>query len=477
MDELEICAMSAVQMAEAVKKKAVSPVEITEAVLNRIERLNSKVNAYCTVAAESARKQARDAEEMVLWGSELGPLHGVPVSIKDAILTRGIRTTAGSQIYRDFIPEQNAIVVERLKAAGAIIIGKTNMCEFGWLALTYNTLFGETRNPWNLECSSGGSSGGAAAAVALHMGPIAIGSDAGGSIRVPSSFCGVFGLKPTFGLVPQYPGFPGWETSFPGWAHLLHTGPITNTVGDAALALGVIGGRDDRDPRSLPLTGLRYQSSLGQGLKGLKLAWSKDLGHVTVDPEVIRITEQAARVFSSLGAEVEEADPGVTFPEAEFSMVIGVRMATVLQDKMEKWHDYMDPALVRFLEMSKEKSAIEFNQSCLELLKYEEKIRPFFEKYDLLLTPSVAVPPFQFGGRGAREIAGQKVSPLNWTSLLCPFNITGQPAASVPCGWTDDGLPVGLQIVGRRLDDALVLKAAAAFEQVLPWADKQSPIE
>ena len=177
------------------------------------------------------------------------------------------------------------------------------------------------------------------------MGPIAIGSDAGGSIRVPSSFCGVFGLKPTFGLVPQYPGFPGWETSFPGWAHLLHTGPITNTVEDAALALEIIGGRDDRDPRSLPLTGLRYLSSLGQGVKGLKLAWSKDLGHVTVSPEVIRITEQAARVFSSLGAEVEEADPGVIFPEADFSVVIGVRMATVLQDKMEKWRDYIDPAL------------------------------------------------------------------------------------------------------------------------------------
>ena len=476
MDEHEICAMSAVQMAEEVRKKSVSPVEITEAVLNRIGRLNPRVNAYCTVAEESAMQQAKDAEAEVMRGLELGPLHGVPVSIKDSIHTRGIRTTAGSKIYEKYVPEQDATVVKRLKEAGAIIIGKTNMCEFGWLALTYNALFGETRNPWNLEYASGGSSGGGAAAVALHMGPLAIGTDAGGSIRIPSSFCGVFGIKPTFGLVPNYPDFPGWETSLLAWAHLVHTGPIANTVGDAALALEVIGGRDDRDPRSLPVTGLRYPLSSGQDLKGLKIGWSKYLGNVTVDPEVLRVTEEATKVFSSLGATVEEADPGVIFPEAEFSMVIGVQMAAAFKDKMEEWRDRIDPALVRFLDRSTEKSAIEFNQACLELLKHEHGIQPFFEKYDLLLTPAAAVPPFQFGGRGAREVAGQKVSPLNWTAFLCPFNITGQPAASVPCGWTDDGLPVGLQIVGRRLDDATVLKAAAAFEDASPWTGKKLPI-
>jgi len=475
MSELEICSLSAVQMAEAVKKKNLSPVEITEAVLNRIERLNPVVNAYCTVAGESARRQAKDAEAEVMRGSVLGLLHGVPVSIKDAILTRDIRTTAGSKIYEDFVPEHDAIVVERLKAAGAVITGKTNMHEIGWLALTYNVLFGETRNPWNLEYASGGSSGGAAAAVALHLGPIAIGSDAGGSIRVPGSFCGVFGLKPTFGMVPQYPDFPGWVTSFAAGT-LLHTGPITNTVEDAALALEVIGGRDDRDPSSLPLSNLSYLPLSETSLKGLKIAWSRDLGHVTVEPEVASVAEKATKVFAFLGAEVEEADPVAVFPEGAFSTVIGVRLATVLEDKMEQWREQMDPALIRFIDRSKEKSAIEFNQACLEFLKYKEAVRPFFEKYDLLLTPAVAVSPFKLGERGVREIAGQKVSPLNWMAFVCPFNITGQPAASIPCGWTEQGLPVGLQIVGKRLDEATVFKAAHTFEQAYPWTDRKPPI-
>ncbi|MBI2287476.1 MAG: amidase, partial [Chloroflexi bacterium] len=236
--------------------------------LFRIERLNPKINAYCTLVAESARQQARVAEAKVMKGEIAGPLHGVPISIKDLIFTRGIRTTGGSRIYQNFIPEQDAVVVERLKAAGAIIIGKTNTSEFGWTAITDNRLFGATRNPWNTGFNAGGSSGGAAASVAASMGSLAIGSDAGGSIRVPSSFCGVFGFKPSFGRVPLNPGFPEWGT-------LAHIGPITRTVRDAALAMEVIAGRDDRDRFTLPDTGLRYLPSLGDNLKGLRIAWSK----------------------------------------------------------------------------------------------------------------------------------------------------------------------------------------------------------
>lgn len=470
MENLEICGMSAAEMAGAIKTRRLSPVEIMDAVISRIERLNPRVNAYCTLLAESAREQAREAETMVMKGEQLGPLHGVPVSIKDLIFTKGIRTTGGSRIYENFIPQQDAVVVERLKAAGAIIVGKTNTPEFGWVAITDNQLFGATRNPWNLEFNSGGSSGGAAASVALSMGPLAIGSDGGGSIRIPASFCGVFGFKPSFGRVPQYPGFPGWAT-------LSHTGPITRTVEDAALAMEVIAGRDDGDRYSLPDTGLSYLQSLGTDLKGLRIAWSKDLGYAVVDPEVLKITEAAVRTFETLGASVEATSPGVGNPEGAFSTVVGVMVAAILQDKLEEWRDKIDPFLVRFIERNLDIPGTDYVQACLEHLEYWDGIRPFFEKYDLLLTPTLAVPPLELGKFGVSEIAGVKVSPLGWMPFTFPFNITGQPAASVPCGWTDGGLPVGLQIVGRRFDDGAVLKAAAAFEQAAPWAARRPPLD
>ena len=466
MNNFEICCMSVVEMVDAIKTKKLSPVEIMDAVLYRIEELNPKVNAYCTLVAESARKQAIEAETAVMRGEKLGPLHGVPVSIKDLIFTKGIRTTGGSKIYENFIPQQDAIVVERLRAAGAIIIGKTNTPEFGWVGITDNPLFGATRNPWNLQLTPGGSSGGAAASIALCMGSLAIGTDGGGSIRIPSSFCSVFGFKPSFGRVPQYPDFPGWQT-------LSHTGPITRTVQDAALVMEVISGRDDRDGFSLSDTGLRYLPLPGGDLKGLRIAWSKDLGYAVVDPQVLNITEAAVKTFATLGSTVEAATPGVGSPEKAYSTYVGVRLATILQDKMEEWRDRIDPGLARFVERNTNKSATEYTKACFELLEYWDGIWPFFEKYDLLLTPTVTVPPFELGSYGPREIAASKVSPLNWIAFTYPFNITGQPAASVPCGWTDDGLPIGLQIVGRRFDDVTVLRAAAAFEQALPWVGRR----
>ena len=470
MNETEICYLSVAEMVKAIKTKRLSPVEIMEAVLNRIERINPKINAYCTVVAESAMKQAEQAEAMVTRGEKLGPLHGVPVSIKDLIFTAGIRTTAGSRIYRDFIPQQDAIAVERLKAAGAIIIGKTNTAEFGWVAITDNELFGLTRNPWNLERTPGGSSGGAAASVASGIGPVAMGSDGGGSIRIPGSFCGVFGFKPSFGRVPQSSEFPGWET-------LGHTGPLTRTVEDAALTMEVIAGRDDRDPTSLPETGLRYLPFPAPDLKGLRIAWSPDLGYVTVDPQVRQITEAAVKTFSALGAAVEVATPAAGNQENAFSTIVSARMAAVFEGKMGEWGELMAPALVRFIQRSSGISATEYIKACFEQRRYWQGTMPFFEKYDLLLTPTAAVPPFEHGIMGPREIAGGKVGPLEWMAFTYPFNMTGQPAASIPCGWTDDGLPIGLQIIGRRFDDATVLKAANAFEQTSPRADKRPPLE
>jgi len=469
VDNPEICRMSLIEMADAIKSKRLSPVEIMDAALYRIEELNPKVNAYCTLVAESARKQAIEAETAVIRGEELGPLHGVPVSIKDLIFTKDIRTTGGSKIYENSIPQQDAIVVERLKAAGAIVIGKTNTSEFGWAAITHNPLFGATHNPWNPELAAGGSSGGAAASIALSMGSLAIGSDAAGSIRIPSSFCGVFGFKPSFGRVPQYPNFPGWET-------LSHIGPITRTVQDAALAMEVIAGRDDRDRFSLPDTGLRYLPFLNGDLKGLRIAWSQDIGYSIVDPQVLKVTEAAVKTFALLGSTIEAARPEFRSPEKAYSSYIGIRLGVVLQDKMEEWGDRIDARLARFVEQNRNKSATEYIRACFELLEYWGEIRPFFEKYDLLLTPTVAVSPFELNSYGPREIAGSKVSPLGWMPFTYPFNITGQPAASIPCGWTDDGLPIGLQIVGRRFDDVTVLRAAAAFEYALPWADRRPPL-
>jgi aspartyl-tRNA(Asn)/glutamyl-tRNA(Gln) amidotransferase subunit A len=470
MDNLGICRMTAWEMRETISAGELSPVEAVNAVLDRIEQLNPKVNAYCTVVADSAREEARQAEARVLRKEELGPLHGVPVSIKDLVFTRGIRTTGGSRLYEDFIPEQDSIVVERLKKAGAIVIGKTNTPEFGWVAVTDNDIFGPTRNPWNLECTPGGSSGGAACAVALSMGPLAIGSDGGGSIRIPSSLCGVFGIKPSYGRVPAAPGFPGL------WEGLSVAGPITRTVRDAALAMEIIAGRDDRDHFSLPDTHLSYLPLLDSDLKGLRIAWSPDLGYATVDEQVLKVTEAAMKTFAGLGCVVETATPDTDSPQDSFAAQVAASVAAFPGSELEKSRDRITPDFARFIERNLNMMATDYLKARVRNIEYSSRIQAFFAEYDLLLTPTVAVPAFEIGIPGPREIAGTRVAPLGWMPFTYPFNITGQPAASVPCGWTDNGLPVGLQIVGRRFDEGTVLKAAAAFERAAPWADRYPPL-
>jgi len=470
MNQDELCLMPALELRDRIASKEISPVEAVEAVLARIERLNPRVNAFCTVAAEQARAAAREAEARLMAGEPPGKLHGVPVSIKDLVFTRGIRTTGGSRRYEHFVPEQDDICVERLKAAGAIIIGKTNTPESGWAAITDNPLFGPSRNPWDPGRTTGGSSGGAGAAVALGMGPLAIGSDGGGSIRIPSSFCGVFGLKPSFGRVPTGPGFPGL------WEGLSVEGPMTWTVADAALMMEVIAGRDDRDYYSLPEAAPAYLSELDGGLKGLRVAWSPDLGYAVVEPEVRRLTERAARVFAGLGCELVEATPDAGSPEASFGVVVAASLAAELGDELERWRDKMEPALVRFVERSLDIRATDYLRARMQNLAFRNRMQAFFERYDLLLTPVLAVPPFEVGSFGPREIAGRAVSPLGWMPFTYPFNITGQPAASVPCGLTESGLPVGLQLVGRRFEDGTVLRAAAAFERAAPWRERRPPL-
>src|SRR5712692_8839343 len=292
----------ALELAALIRSKQVSPVELTEAVLARIDALNPRLNAFCLVAHDVARRGAREAEIAVMKGEPLGKVHGVPLSIKDVIFTRGLRTTGGSRLFAEAVPEEDAIAVARLRAAGGVVLGKTTTSEFGHKALTESLLFGVTRNPWNLELTPGGSSGGAAAAVASGLGPIALGTDGGGSIRIPAAFCGVYGFKPSWGRVPQYPSFPGWE-------HLSVVGPVTRSVRDAGLVLDVIAGEDDRDRHSLPREAGSYVGACDDDIKGLHVAWTPDLGYATVDPAVQALCENAAAEFESLGCHVEVVNP------------------------------------------------------------------------------------------------------------------------------------------------------------------------
>jgi aspartyl-tRNA(Asn)/glutamyl-tRNA(Gln) amidotransferase subunit A len=468
----------ATELAAAIREKRLSPVELVEVILARIESLNPLLNAYCTVVGDRAMYAAKRAEAAVMRGDRLGLLHGVPVSIKDLVFTEGIRTTGGSRIYRDYVPDEDEVVVERLKAAGAIILGKTNVPEFGYQGVTNNRLFGETLNPWNLDRTPGGSSGGAAAAVAAGLGPLAVGQDGGGSIRIPASFCGLFGLKPSFGRVPLYPSCRKSELpGFSGWESLEHTGPITRTVRDAALMLDVMAGHDDRDRHSLPGESMSYLEDLRESIAGMRVAWSPDLGYAPLDPVVRTVTTRAVRTFADLGCQVEEADPGFEDPSEAFAtlMLLNTDM-TRMRELANKWRDEMDPGLLGLLETSR--SLGECADAGFVRKDLYNKMSTFFGRFDLLLTPTLAVPPFELGVSQPKEVAGRALAPGSpaWTPFTFPLNMTGQPAATVPCGWTEDGLPIGLQIVGPILGDRVVLRAAAAFEAAAPWVHRTPPI-
>jgi len=470
----QICQMSGTEQAHFIKKKQLSPVEVMDAVFERVHSLNPTLNAFCVLDEENARKSAKQAEKAVMSGDELPPLHGVPIGIKDLVPTKGIRTTFGSKIYEHYIPDEDDVCVARLKDAGGIIIGKTNIPELGYQCITDNPLFGLTRNPWDLGKTPGGSSGGSAVAVATGMTSLTIGNDGGGSLRIPTSFCGLYGIKPSFGRVPLYPGcrnpkYPGASS----WETLESNGPITKTVEDSALMLSIIKGPYHMDRHSLPNDGMNYMEQIqNTDLKGLKIAYSPDWGYVTVDPAVRKITEKAVKVFEQLGCEIEIAHPGFTDPLPAFGALIARDSdLTGLRKLAEVYGEEMDPSLLAFIQ--KKWSAEELTDAAFVRQEVNIKMRTFMEKYDLVITPTSAAPPFEVGINGPNRINGQKVSRSHWLSFTAPFNMTGQPAANVPAGWTDDGLPIGLQIIGRHLDDSLVLRASAAFEEANPWRNHQ----
>lgn len=475
--EQEIARMDAGTLAENVRAKRLSPVEVVDAVLARLERLDPVLHAFTTVVPERARERAKRLETQIAAGQDVGPLAGVPTGVKDLICTKGIRTASGSAAYAEFVPDEDDVVVERIEAAGAIVIGKTQVPEFGYSGTGQTPLGEPTRNPWNPDRTSGGSSAGSAAAVATGIGPFSLGSDGGGSVRIPASFCGLYGMKATMGRVPLYPGTK--DERYPGvssWESLEHIGPLTRTVADAALVFSVIAGPDDRDRLSIPCDDVDWRRAVDGDLGGLRVAYSPDLGYAAVDRRVRQVVDGAVAVFErDLGCAVERVDPGWADPYDSFwGVVVAESDLAGLRGLADSLGEAMSPHLVEVLR--NDWTAEQLTSAVMGRKALSNAAWRFFRGYDLLLTPTLAVPPFEHGIQGPTEIDGRQVEPFAWLAFTFPYNLTGQPAATVPAGFTDDGLPVGLQIIGRRLEDALVLRASAAFETASPWAHRWPPL-
>ena len=460
--------LSASELRNLYSAKTLSPVEVTRAILDRIEQLNPSLNAFTVVTSELALTQASDAERAYA-GSDAPPLAGIPTSIKDLTPTRGVRTARGSLIDPDWVPEEDAPVVERLYAAGAVMLGKTNTPELGWKGDSGNRVFGPSFNPWNLEKTPGGSSGGAAAAVAAGLGPLAQGSDGAGSIRIPAAFCGIFGLKPSFGLVPQYPPSAVGDLS--------HLGPMTRTVRDAAMMLTAMAGAVARDRLSWS-SDIDYTRDLDAGVRGLRVAWLPTLGYAPVESNVLEKTERAAMAIRELGCEVEQADPKLPDPATILDVIWSGSLAGYFAGRLDEVGHLLDPGLLAMLERAASLSAVDLAHALQQRNAYYGGVRQFMDlqRFDLLLTPTLPVTAFTAGLDEPDGWQRATMAPLDWTPFTFPFNLTGQPAATVPCGFDRSGLPIGLQIVGRWRDDSTVLRAAAAFESAMPWTDFKPPL-
>jgi Asp-tRNA(Asn)/Glu-tRNA(Gln) amidotransferase A subunit family amidase len=466
MDTTELCFTPATELARAIRTRKLSPVEIVEAVLARIEALNPRLNAFLTVNADGARAAARQAEAAVMRGATLGLLHGLPVSIKDLEPSAGLRCTYGSKFFENNLADVDGMVTQRVKTAGGIVLGKTNTSHYGHKDMCDNLIGPPCRNPWKLDRTSGASSGGAGAAVAAGLGPLAHGSDGAGSIRIPSALCGVFGLKPSFGRVPNWPNADIW-------AARSHNGPMTRTVVDAGLMLRAIAGPDPRDPTSIDSAPEDYVTAVAwpfPALHGLRVAWSVDFGYAAVDPEVRRLTTAAAERFSEFGCQVEALKPGWDDPREAAATMWYVSYAARLGERYDAQPDWFEPSLAEMIEAGRRVSGVQLGQAMLARTAFYEQVRRVFERYDVLLTPQMPLGAWPVD-QAPRDIAGTPTpSMFDRLNFTFPFNLTGQPAASVPCGFTGEGLPVALQIVGRWHADTLVLQAAAALEQAAPWA-------
>ncbi len=445
--------LTATALLEGYAAKAFSPSEVMEALIARVERLQPRLNAFCRLDLEGARAQAAASSDRWAKGEPRGRLDGVPATIKDVILSKDWPTLRGSKAVDPNQPwEEDAPGVARLREQGVVYFAKTTTPEFGWKGVTDSPLTGITRNPWNLDLTPGGSSGGAAAAAAACLGPLHFGTDGGGSIRIPAGFTGIVGLKPAFGRVPAYPSSP--------FGTVAHIGPMARTVADAALMLTVIAEPDARDSNALPHEGLDYLAELGGDLSGLKVAFSPTLGGARVDPEIAGLVAAAAMRFEELGADVEEAEPALPDCGPIFHTIWFAGAAQLLSAYSEEQRQLMDPGLQRIAEQGAKYTLLDYLTAMRDRETVARALSLFHQTYDLLLTPSLPIPAF---GAGLETPPGDEVW-VDWTPFSYPFNLSQQPAISVPCGLTEAGLPAGLQIVGRRYDDRLVLKAAAAYE-------------
>ena len=463
MDAADLSFTPAVELARLVAERELSPVEIVSTVLERLEALNPRLNAVCTLTSDRAMDMAREAEHAVMRGDALGPLHGVPTTIKDLAFTKGIPTMAGSHIFADRVPDMDAPFVTRLREAGAISLGKTTTPEVGWKGCGDSPLTGVSHNPWQHGMNAGGSSTGAAICAAAGIGPIHQGSDGAGSIRMPAAFCGVYGLKPSYGRIAYYP--------IPSNDHISHVGPITRTVADAALMLEVMAGPDDRDPASLEAPPAHYRAELDAGIAGLRVAFSADLGYLPVDAEVAAPVADAVRAFEALGCEVDEVDPRWG-DQSEMEQFFWTTMcAGNIGPFLEEWADRMDPGLVACARDGAGYSAAQYVQMRARRNEYYASVQPFFETYDLLLTPTLSVVAFPVERLMPEHWEQHPWDWIRWAGFSYPFNLTWLPAATCPCGFTAQGLPVGLQIVAGRFQDLRVLQASRAFELARPWAD------
>ena len=468
MKKEEICFMSACKMAEKIKTQELSSREITETIIERIEKINPKINAYCTPTFELAREMANDADNAVKKGKKIGLLHGIPTSIKDLFETKGIRTTFGCKIYENNVPEEDEIVIKRLKEAGIVILGKTNTPSFGHKSVTDNLIFGTTRNPWNLEKTPGGSSGGAAAAIASGLGPLALGSDGGGSIRIPASFCGIYGLKPNFGRIPRI----FTKAAFP---RLSHYGPIVRNVKDAALMLDVMAGPDELDKFSFLKKNTSYLDGLKEKpQKKLKIGYSMDLGFIkAIDPEVKKSVLDAVVKFESLGWSVENVKLRLKKPYPSFVGLVISGLAYDFKPFLKEWREKLTPTFIKMVEAGMNYSSFDLMRLDLQRRDIYNVVAKYFKNYDILITPTTAVPAFVHGIMFPPKINNKAVSPTAWMSYTFPFNLTWNPAASIPCGWNSEGLPIGMQIIGKQSDELTVLQVSKAFEEIAPWQEKK----
>lgn len=466
---------SALKLRELIGTRAVSSVEVTEAALARIEATQPILNAFITIDGDGAMKAARTADDAVARGGPLGALHGVPVSVKDIVNTAGLRTTWGSRLMADNVPDADAVAVDRLRRAGAVIVGKTTTSEFAHKLLTDAPLFGTTRNPWNPALTPGGSSGGSAVAVAAGMAPLSLATDAGASTRLPAALTGILGFKPTLGVIPhnQVPD---------GFNNFVHLGVMARTVGDVAVMLDAMSGAHRADPYSLsrgPTNTLAALSEPADNFGGLKIAWRPFAGNTLLDPEVRRCCEEALSAFREFGCAIDQRDAPIANATLAWRVLQQSNWAARFYAQLKDVADRLDPSFVEGIRAGGGYSGQDLLQAAYNRTQHYRTVQDWFETYDFVLTPTCSRPPLAADANALDPIVinGEDAGDMreNWVPYLNLFDLTGNPAISVPCGFTSAGLPVGLQIAGRWHDEARLLRVAAAFEAARPWAQHRPP--